>query len=203
MILTLGCSFTAGAELDDVNQAWPYLLGQHLDQPIKNLGESGSCNASMLRKLLAHTSHNEYSLVVIGWTDPNRFEVWHERLQRPVTVMVDSQAGLSWTADYYRYSYDPQWAWERWIDQVVLAQEYLTARNQAYLFVSVAGTLNYNDRSQHIKNVCQLIRTDRFVGWPTHGMIEIAGDAERGPGGHPLALGHERIANEIKSYIRH
>jgi hypothetical protein len=202
MILTLGCSFTAGEELDNVDQAWPSLIGQRLGQPVENLGESGSCNASMVRKLLAHTSHCAYDLVVIGWTDPNRFEAWHEQQHRPVTIMIDSQAGLAWTDDYYRYSYNPQWAWERWIDQVVLAQEYLTARNQPYLFVSVAGTPDYNDRSQQIAHVCQLIRADRFVGWPARGMIQIAADAEQGPGGHPLARGHERIANEIISYIR-
>lgn len=203
MILTLGCSFTAGAELEQVNQAWPYVLGQHLNQPVQNLGQGGSCNASMVRKLLTHTSHSTYDLVVIGWTDPNRFEAWSEWHQHPVSVQVDSQAKLPWTADYYRYSYNRQWAWERWIDQVVLVQEYLTQRRQPYLFVSVAGTLDYDQCSPAIINVCQQVRADCFVGWPYRGMIEIAGAAPRGPGGHPLALGHERIANEIKSYIRH
>ena len=203
MILTLGDSFTYGDELTDrARQAWPYILGQLLDQPVQNLGESGSCNASMVRKLLATTSEYNYDLVVVAWTDPNRFEAWHEPLQRPVTVMIDSQAGLSWTDDYYRQSYDPQWAWERWIDQVILAQEYLTQRRQPYLFIRVAGQLDYDVRCQNIKHLCELVRADRFVGWPSQGMIEIAAEAERGPGGHPLAQGHERIANEIAKYIR-
>jgi len=202
MILTLGDSFTAGEELADRLQAWPYLVGQQLDLPVQNLGESGSCNDSMIRKLVAQTSERDYSLVVIGWTDPNRFEVWSELAKKPVTVMQDSQAGLPWTSDYYRYSYNSQWAWQRWIQQVLLAQEYLTAKNQPYLFISVAGQLDYNNCSQPIQSLCQLIRTDRFVAWPGQGMIELAGDCPRGPGGHPLEQGHTRIANEIAKYIR-
>jgi hypothetical protein len=139
----------------------------------------------------------------MAWTDPNRFEVWHELKQHPVTVMADLPLGLPWTHDYYRYSYNRQYAWERWVEQVILVQEYLVQQKQPYLFVTVAGTPDYDDRSQPINNVCQLVRAERFVGWPYRGMIEIAADAPRGPHGHPLELGHERIANEIETYIRH
>lgn len=204
MILTLGDSFTYGSELADREQAWPYLTGRMLEQPVENLGEPGSCNASMVRKLLAHTSQRRYSLVVVAWTDPNRFEVWSELAKRPITIMPESQAGLPWTSDYYRYSYDPQWAWQRWIDQVVLVQEYLTAKNQPYLFISVAGHKASDKCSFPITtSIYQRIRTDRFVGWPGHGMIELTRDCPRGPGGHPLEQGHARIANEIAKHIRH
>jgi len=203
MILTLGDSFTYGDELSDrVTQAWPYLLGQMLDQPVTNLGYPGTCNASMIRKLLTHTSQHRYSLVVIGWTDPNRFEAWSELIQQPVTIMPESQAGLPWTNDYYRYSYDADWAWAQWINQVVLAQQYLISRNQPYVFISVAGDLDHSEHSR-TNQVCQLINADRFVGWPDRGMIQFAGDCPCGPGGHPLELGHERIANEIAKYTRH
>ena len=203
MILTLGCSFTHGDELTDrEGQAWPYLVGRWLDQTVLNLGQSGSCNASMVRKLLAQTSQTCYDLVIIGWTDPNRFEVWHELEQRPVTVMANSSANLGWTSDYYRASYNRQYSWERWVEQTVLVQEYLTARGQPYLFVSVAGTPDYADRSRAIPGVCELVQADRFVGWPLRGMIEMAADAPRGPYGHPLELGHQRIADEIVQYLR-
>jgi hypothetical protein len=182
MILTLGDSFTYGDELDDrVNQAWPYLLGRMLNQPVTNLGQSGSCNTSMVRKLLAHTSHSKYNLVVIGWTDPNRFEVWDERILGPNTVIPGSQSGLPWINDYYRYSYDTQWAWERWVEQVILTQEYLTAQNQPYLFICVSGQMEYDNRSQLIESLCQQIRSDRFVGWPDRGMIELTKGCPLGP----------------------
>lgn len=202
MILTLGDSFTYGEELTDRQQAWPYLLGQLLNEPVKNLGESGTCNDSIVRKLLEQTAKQQYSLVVIGWTDRSRFEAWSEVINAPTTIMPASDAKLPWTQDYYRYSYNDQYAWRRWIQQVILAQEYLTARNQPYLFISVAGNHDYFEYSKNITKLCQLVRQDRFVGWPNLGMIELAKGCQLGPGGHPLEEGHERIANEIAKYIR-
>lgn len=200
MILTLGDSFTYGDELPDrMRQAWPALLGVHLDQPVTNLGWPGTCNDSIVRKLLTHTSQHKYDLVVIGWTTPNRFEVWNDRISGPDTVMPDSK--LPWATDYYRYSYNTQYAWERWINQVVLVQEYLISRKQPYLFIMVAGDLEYQDHSQH-NTVCQLVRPDCFVGWPDTGMIELTRGCPRGPGGHPLEQGHVKIADEIAKYIR-
>jgi hypothetical protein len=202
MILTLGDSFTQGEELTDRQQAWPYLLGQLLSEPVQNLGESGSCNDSMVRKLLEQTADRRYSLVVVGWTDPVRFEAWSEIINAPTTIMPASLAKLPWTTDYYRYSYNDQYAWLRWIQQVVLLQEYLTARDQPYLFISVAGSQHYCEYSTNIIKLCELVRKDRFVGWPDRGMIEITKGCELGPGGHPLVQGHERIVNEIAKYIR-
>jgi hypothetical protein len=44
------------------------------------------------------------------------------------------------------------------------------------------------------------VDTDHFVGWGKFGMSELAEEFPVAPGGHPLAQGHEKIANEI--YIR-
>ena len=41
------------------------------------------------------------------------------------------------------------------------------------------------------------IDTSRFIGWPNKGIVEWAYGAEHGPGGHPLANGHERIADTV------
>lgn len=202
MILALGDSFTYGDELSNRQQAWPYLLGQRLNEPVQNLGEPGTCNDSIVRKLVSQLGQRQYSLVVIGWTDPGRFEAWNELAEQPVSIMPASQTGLPWVDDYYRYSYNDQYAWERWLQQVVLVQEYLTAKNQPYLFISVAGSLAYADRSKHAPELCQSVRADQFVGWPLTGMIELSKGCTLGPGGHPLEEGHERIANEIAKYIR-
>jgi hypothetical protein len=198
MILTVGDSFTYGDELDDrLNQAWPYLLGKSLDQDVVNLGQSGTCNDSMVRKIIEQTTTDHYDLIIVAWTDHNRFESWSEHVSRPITIMPESLANLPWTDDFYRYSYNDNFSRQRWYNQILLVQQYFKSHNQNYLFVNVAGIV-----SQALPSFQKLFDLKRYVGWPRRGLIEIAGDAPRGPGGHPLSLGHERIANEIKTYIR-
>ena len=41
-----------------------------------------------------------------------------------------------------------------------------------------------------------------WMDWQSEGMIEWMGDCPKGPGGHPLTLGHQRIANKINEHIR-
>ena len=42
-----------------------------------------------------------------------------------------------------------------------------------------------------------LIDKDRFIGWPTEGIVEWVYGTPHGPGGHPLEQGHQIIANKI------
>ena len=136
MILTIGDSFTFGDELDDrLTQAWPYLLGKSLNQHVVNLGQSGTCNDSMVRKILAHTTTNYYDLIIVAWTDHNRFECWSDHVNRPITIMPESLANLPWTDDFYRYSYNDNFSLNRWYQQILLLQQYLKSRNLNYLFV--------------------------------------------------------------------
>jgi hypothetical protein len=204
MILTVGDSFTYGDELTNrLESAWPFLLGRQLGVTVKNLGQPGTCNDSMVRKLVKELSRTLYSVVVVGWTDVNRFEAWNEFTRKPDTIMPYSESGLPWVDDYYRHSYHYQYAWERWIQQILLVQAYLTQQQQQYVFISVSGQGDILTQSQHCANMINQIQTDRFVGWPDRGMIQIAKDTPHGPNNHPLELGHERIANEIATYIRH
>ena len=198
MILTVGDSFTFGNELDDrCQQAWPYLLGKQFNKSVTNLGAEGTCNDSMVRKTINATIDTDYDLVIVAWTDCNRFECWNEHTQAPVTVMPGSLARLPWTADYYRYSYNDNFSLNRWYQQILLLQQYLKFRKLNYLFVNVAGLINKKGTP-----IWKLFDPTCYVGWPNRGLIEISGDAPRGEGGHPLVLGHERIANEIATYIR-
>jgi hypothetical protein len=198
MILTVGDSFTFGEELEyRCEQAWPYLLGKHLDQPVNNLGECGSSNDSIIRKTIEATIDTHYDLIIVAWTDFSRFECWSEYTRKPVTIMPNSQADLPWTDDFYRYSYNDNFSRLRWYNQILLVQQYFKSRDLNYLFVNVAGLIE-----QKKSEIWKLFDLTKYVGWPSRGLIEISGDAPRGPCGHPLALGHERIANEIKTYIR-
>jgi len=43
----------------------------------------------------------------------------------------------------------------------------------------------------------KFIDKDRFIGWPTEGIVEWVYGTPHGPGGHPLEQGHQIIANKI------
>lgn len=200
MILTAGDSFTYGEELNDrINSAWPYLIARRLGTDCLNLGESGASNDTMVRLVVEHTSQQRFDLVVVAWTHPSRFEVWNEFIQGPATVMHNSEGPLPWTEDYYRYSYNEHYSYQRWFHQVLLLQQYLTSIKQPFLFVTVAGL--YEQHLEH-QTITQHIKQDRYPGWPNKGLLEWTVDAPKGPGGHPLELGHRIIADKIYEYIR-
>lgn len=196
MILTIGDSFTRGEELQDMSRAWPHLLGQ----PVTNFGESGSSNDTMVRKAIDATLTHQWSCVIVAWTHPSRFECWNEKIHQPITIMPESASGLPWCDDYYRYSYNESYAFKKWIQQILLLQSWFKQRMQEYLFVSVNG-LDQFQSSLVSKELMDAVDQSRYVGWPGRGFIQIADDAPRGSGGHPLELGHERIANEIRKHI--
>lgn len=75
MLYTFGDSFTWGTSLvDRKTQCWPYVLAQLLNQPLCNLAKPGGNNWYIARKI----NELEFKLediVVIGWTNPDRFEL--------------------------------------------------------------------------------------------------------------------------------
>ena len=62
---------------------------------------------------------------------------------------------------------------------------------------------HWSDFKEKLQHLWSRIDTSCYPGWPHTGLSDWPLDAATGPGGHPLELGHERIANELKKYIRH
>ena len=50
---------------------------------------------------------------------------------------------------------------------------------------------------KHNQGYYELIDETRFAGWPNDGMVEWAYNTPHGQGGHPLELGHQRIAEKL------
>jgi hypothetical protein len=81
MLVTNGCSFVWGDELDgyEDNQhehlAFPYLLSKHLDIPLTNLATCGACNQKIFRDTIDHLSkHDDVTHMVIIWSAWQRHE---------------------------------------------------------------------------------------------------------------------------------
>ena len=85
-VLTLGCSFTAGAELDDFNLAWPNILANMSGLPVTNLAQFASSNTKMVRRAVENI--NTFDAFIIAWShyartefadDQGVYDVWPAR----------------------------------------------------------------------------------------------------------------------------
>ena len=112
---------------------------------------------------------------------------------------------FQWVKDYYKYSYNDLFAYRTWTIKILALQQYFKSRNQPYIMVGVSGIPNYKsyyELRDHFGYLWRQIDTERYVGWPHEGLQEWYRDAPLAPGGHPLELGHRKIADEIAKYIR-
>lgn len=208
-LLTVGDSFTYGAELDDVYQAWPYRLADKLGYEVYNMGQSGCGNASILRRTLEELSVNHYDLLVIGWSSPGRIE-WKDDIGIPYDIWPGYPASTQffkdhpWRVDLLNYisqHHNSAYLYQQYLIQVISLQSYCKVNNINYRMIDIKQNNYYRKvgAEMHDKLSAQ-VDTDYFVGWDKFGMSELTAGFPVGPGGHPLAKGHEKIADEI--YIR-
>jgi hypothetical protein len=174
-LLINGDSFTAGEELGNKEHAWPYLL----DCTILNMAEPGYSNDAIIRTTVEAVELITPSHVIIAWTTPHRIEVNDQHLtptsHRKYGSICD-QVFLDW---------DEKWAVKKFNTQVALLDGYLKNKDIPYLFVRTFDVPESN-----------------IGNWLDGSMVEWMGDCLKGPGGHPLEVGHQRIAEKINEYIR-
>lgn len=205
MILTLGDSFTYGEELADrLDTAWPYLIAKKQNLPVLNLGHGGGSNDMIVRTAVEQTAQQKFELVIVGWADTSRLEVWDYGTNTPVCINHHGRRQIPWVPDYYKYNYNKTFGFRKWFTQILLLQEYFKSISQPYLFVNVAGLQgHYEEYQKEFGYIWDKYDQSNYLGWPIDGMLEWQGDCPRGPGGHPLELGHQRIAEKINDYIGH
>jgi hypothetical protein len=205
-VLTVGDSFTYGAELRQPEQtAWPALLAQKNNWEVNNQGKGGGSNDRIIRVVFEEISNN-YDLIIVAWTSWDRFEIkngdvsiWAANNQR---LLVGD---CSWAKDYYKHGYDDFFAFSNYIRQIILLQSYFNQRGQRYLFCNAFDTPTaYIEQDKPgVKELVNQVDLTYFIDWPNGHMCEWIGYCPKGPGGHPLELGHQRIAERINEYIRH
>lgn len=210
-LLTVGDSFTYGDELEDVYQAWPYRLADLLNHEVHNLGLSGSSNDSIVRRTIDELSNNQYDLLVIGWTSPGRIE-WKDQIGIPYNIwpghpvkskFVDDHPWREDLINFVSRHHTAEYLYQRYLLQVLFLQSYCQCNKIDYLMMDIMQVNYYRStgREQHDKLESQ-INQERFVGWNKFGMRELTKELPRGPGGHPLEKGHQKIAKTIYEHIR-
>ena len=176
MILVNGDSFTYGEELTTPGIPWPGLLNLKW---VNNMARPGYSNDAIVRTTVTNMVDINCKYAIIAWTTPNRIEVNGQHLtptsHRKYGSICD-QVFLDW---------NEEWAITKFCTQVLLLDSFLRDRNIPYIFVRTFDVPNIN------------------VGnWVPGSIVEWMGDCPKGPGGHPLELGHQRIADKINEHIR-
>jgi hypothetical protein len=216
-VLTVGCSFTYGEELQYPHvSSWPALLGYQNKWKVANLGKGGGSNDRNIRIVFEEIKNN-YDLIIVAWTTCNRFEINstnNNGTSTPITpidmsINMAAKMQCGWALGYYANHHDRFYSYQKWLRQIVLLQSYLKQRNQKYIFCNTFGIwsdlneVSYEDFMPKLSDLTDQIDSEYYVEWPKWGMLDWMGDCPKGPGGHPLELGHQRIAEKINEHIRH
>jgi lysophospholipase L1-like esterase len=218
-ILTVGDSFTFGAELSDVPEyldatgqqywdestscfikatpsqlAWPALLAKKLNQPVDNHGVVGVSNDRIFRHTIATTAKNQYSLVICAWTALERLDISYQGKEVCVGAM---NPGWDWVKSYYADHYDHAKETEKWLVQILGMQSYFQQRNQKYILVNTMPMHKFPIYNYLINQ----IDFDCFFNWNSC-LQDLCKDVPRGRGGHFLEQGHEIVADHIYNFIK-
>lgn len=169
-ILAAGCSFTDSnfesrphPYMDVSFPKWPEILGEYLDLDVVNIAKSGIGNDKISRKVITHIlkNHKKIELVVIGWTEIQRFALYNELTFNPNRYFLNPDCKLPFHSEpakplyaylYKRYliehfGYNPNhenlfiWQIKDWFDQMFQVQEICKKFNIKFIMSSLCGTV--------------------------------------------------------------
>lgn len=171
-ILSVGCSYTDPnfkslyyPEFDASYDKWPDLVGDYLNLPAKNLARSGVDNEYIFTKAVEDIilNHKSIELVVLGWTEWHRFNVYENHFHNPATTirrlhLEDNAFSNEWmdaTKDYYVWLFrdigkKPPFAktnivragLENLFNRIFLIQELCNTFNIKHIQMSLSGSVN-------------------------------------------------------------
>jgi hypothetical protein len=154
--------------------AWPELIPGAI-----NYAGPGFSNDAILKTTVEMLELTTWDSAIVCWTTPHRIEIGDMHLTPSSTRKYGSICEalfLDWNED---------WAVRKFRTQVLLLDSYLRDKGIPYLFVRTFDVPTFN------------------VGnWADGSMVEWMGDCPKGPGGHPLELGQQRIAEHVNEHIR-
>lgn len=224
MIVCIGDSFTAGDELPDwqfletpdksyptSELAWPNLLSQKLNFPVKNLGRGACGNTRLVKKAMDLCLKENSTAIVIAWTNPERIEladdhgIWDSWAARRIDILNPYYRTkiVKYTAAYQNSKNIEHWYYKNWLRQVIMLQNFFKAKQQKYLMLQSHMTEYWNgDYCNLFRYLFDEVDDKYFLGWPNESMMEWTKDCPQGPGGHFLEQGHEIVAQKVFEHIR-
>ena len=163
-LITHGCSFTYGLELNNsLTESWPGILAKRLNVEFKNLAKIGYANDGIVEDIIDEELNPVTDLVIIMWT-------WKHRI-----FLVDDKGWFSCfpensdpglrntTSSLLMATLNQQWLHKRWLNQIILLQNYFKNNKINYLFVNAFNNNYDNPNILYLENK---INKQQFVGWP-------------------------------------
>lgn len=207
MLYTIGDSFTYGQELANPSKdAWPVILAERLDMPLINEGRPGVGNEYIIKRTIQAVVKYKPKLAVIAWTSCGRsefadewgpYDIWPGCSSR----VFDEDPKLQYRKELIKYitvNNNATHEYRRWLRQVVLLQSFLQIHKQDYIMCSAFDNQHrFGKQYRDNQGYYELIDHTKFAGWPNDGFVEWAYGTPYGRGGHPLELGHQRIAEKL------
>ena len=203
LLYTVGDSFTYGYELQDPDKhSWPAVLANRLQFTLINHGRPGASNEYIIRKTFETVVSKNFDLLVVAWSSAGRREFYDAAgtyVSWPGHATKNTQHDHRAQLDkYFTLHNNEKLEYRQWLLDVILLQNFLKQQSINYRFVNTFDNQQRNFLySREYKNYTDCIDTDNFIGWPDTGITEWMADCPKGPGGHPLELGHARIADAI------
>ena len=195
------------SDLDPTNDAyrlehrWVNRLGRHMNLPVVDGSFAGASNDRIVRttvqQVLDLVNQGHRPFVVIAWTQLHRFELYgkngYQTFNNPKDTANPYIAREMWGA----WSNDTSDC-ERWLQQVILLESFFKNLGlsfyMAITFDQIQRTVNNLMHSDFIKT---LWNHTSFANKAHKAHDIIAKSTSFGPNRHPLAEGHELIANYI------
>lgn len=207
-LITHGCSFTYGQELADPKTcSWPALLANKLNLELVNLAQPAYANDLILQDIVSESINPKvgtpgermawdyHDLVIIGWSSHLRLGFIDEAGWYSIRPSAPDNRGYRQDINkLLMTTLDTEWLYDRWLQQVILAQEYLRNRYAHYLMFSAFDNLSHIKRKHKLHE--KIIKRN-FLGWPNEQMTDWTYKCPVGPEQHPLEQGHEIVAEKI------
>lgn len=145
---------------------------------VVNYGHGGFSNDAIVKRTVELVETTTWDFAIVCWTTPHRIEVNNQHLT------PSSHRKYGSICDHVFLDWDEHWAIKKFHTQVLLLDSYLRDRRVPYIFVRTFD-----------------VPECKVGTWAEGSMVEWMGDCPKGLGGHPLELGHKRIAEQINEYL--
>ena len=201
-VLALGCSFTAGAELEDYNLAWPKLLAPELS--VTNMAQFASSNTKMVRRAVENIDN--FDAFIIAWShyartefadEQGTYDVWPAR-QTPEFKQSSHRYEL---IKYLTVYNDDNYYYRQYLIDIILLQNLFKQHNKKYIMLNSFG--NDIEKAKRNQDLVNQIETEFYLGWPNITMMEWTYSAPQGANGHFLKQGHAIVAEKVNEHIRY
>lgn len=212
-VVAAGDSFTYGEELSDLNNAWPFLVGNKIGGKVTNLAEPAGSNDKVVRKVIDHIINNpgQVNLVMIGWTSPGRMEFADEHgyydLWPGYSGNLFARDSAHWRNDIGKYIniyHDRHALYLKYLQHIILMQGFLKSQNIRYIMMDVLARDYYKAmHNRSYNNYYNQIDKQNYIEFNKNGMLEWTYGCAQGPNGHFLDEGHGIVANKVYEHIRH